>query len=218
MKVKVTQSCLTVCDPMDYTVHGVLQARILEWVVISFSGRSSQPRDGTRISHIAGGFFTSWATREAQWISTVAEKIPWLQGLHKREKQAGTWESRMEGEQGKAAQRKRKSTMSQPFCITGQGGQWWCCLGCWRWWTRCCLLQALHRRPEGWENQYVVLLCQFRQSTAEKAWWKVQPSAGGRQGAQGHWLILPAYLRQWAASCLDPHVTGLLISARSPTS
>ena len=59
MKVKGTQSCLTLCDPMDYAVHGVLQARILEWVVISFSRRSSQPKDGTRVSHIAGGFFTS---------------------------------------------------------------------------------------------------------------------------------------------------------------
>ena len=37
VKVKVTQSCLTLCDPMDYTVHGILQARILEWVAIPFS-------------------------------------------------------------------------------------------------------------------------------------------------------------------------------------
>ena len=44
-KVKVTQSCLTLCDPMDYTVHGILQARILEWVAFPFSRRSSQPRD-----------------------------------------------------------------------------------------------------------------------------------------------------------------------------
>ena len=43
MKVKVTQSCLTLCDPMDYTVHGILQARILEWVVFPFWG-SSQSR------------------------------------------------------------------------------------------------------------------------------------------------------------------------------
>ena len=45
MKVKVAQSCLTLCNPMDYTVHGILQARILEWVVFPFSGGSSQPRD-----------------------------------------------------------------------------------------------------------------------------------------------------------------------------
>ena len=47
-------------------VHGILQARILEWVAVPFSGGSSQPRDWTQISHIAGGFFTSCATREAQ--------------------------------------------------------------------------------------------------------------------------------------------------------
>ena len=47
---------------MDYTVHGILQVRILEWVAFSFSRGSSQPRDQTQVSHIAGGFFT---TREA---------------------------------------------------------------------------------------------------------------------------------------------------------
>ena len=51
---------------MDYTVHGILQARILEWVAYPFSRGSSQPRDQTQISHIAGGFFTIWATRETQ--------------------------------------------------------------------------------------------------------------------------------------------------------
>ena len=58
--------CLTLCDPMDYTVHGILHARILEWVVFPFSRGSSQPRDQTQVSSIAGRFFTSWATREAQ--------------------------------------------------------------------------------------------------------------------------------------------------------
>ena len=63
--VKVTQLCPTLCDPMDYTVHGILQAKILEWVAFPFSSGSSQPRDQTQVSHIAGRFFTSWATREA---------------------------------------------------------------------------------------------------------------------------------------------------------
>ena len=45
VKVKVVQSCLTLCDPMDYTVHGILQARILEWVDFPFSRVSSQHRD-----------------------------------------------------------------------------------------------------------------------------------------------------------------------------
>ena len=64
--VKVTQSCPTLCDPVDYTVHGILQARILEWVSFPFSRGSSQPKDQTQVSHIAGGFFMSWATREAK--------------------------------------------------------------------------------------------------------------------------------------------------------
>ena len=97
LKVKVTQLCLILCDPMDYTVQGILQAtilewvafpfsrgptqglnpglphcrqiiyqlnhqespRILEWVAYSFSSGCSQPRNQTRISCIAGGFFTN---------------------------------------------------------------------------------------------------------------------------------------------------------------
>ena len=66
MKVTVAQSCLTLCDTMDYTVHGILQARILEWVAFPFSREFSQPRDQTQISHIAGRLFTSLAIREAQ--------------------------------------------------------------------------------------------------------------------------------------------------------
>ena len=59
VKVKVAQSCLTLWDPMDYTVHGILQARILKWVAVCFSKGSSQPRDWTQVSHIAGRFSTS---------------------------------------------------------------------------------------------------------------------------------------------------------------
>ena len=58
-KMKVAQLCLTLCDPMDYTVHGVLQARILEWVTVSFFRGSSQPRDPSQVSCTAGRFFTS---------------------------------------------------------------------------------------------------------------------------------------------------------------
>ena len=64
-KVKVlgAQSCLTLWDPTDCSpsgssVHGILQTRILEWAVISFSRRSSRPRDQTQVSCIACGFFT----------------------------------------------------------------------------------------------------------------------------------------------------------------
>ena len=59
MKVKVAQSCPTLCDPMDYTVPGILQAGILEWVAFPFSRGSSQPRDRIQVSRIAGRFFTS---------------------------------------------------------------------------------------------------------------------------------------------------------------
>ena len=58
-EVKVARSSPTLCEPTDYTVHGILQARILEWVAFPFSRESSQPRDQTQVSRIAGGFFTS---------------------------------------------------------------------------------------------------------------------------------------------------------------
>ena len=65
-RCSLAKLCLTLCDPMDYTVHGILQARIVEWVAVPFSRGSSQPRDQSQVSHIAGRFFPSWATREAQ--------------------------------------------------------------------------------------------------------------------------------------------------------
>ena len=68
---EVAQSHLTFCDPMDYSLpgssaHRIFQARVLEWVAISFSRGSSQPRDWTQVSCIAGRCFTIWATMEAQ--------------------------------------------------------------------------------------------------------------------------------------------------------
>ena len=56
------------CSPPGSSVHGILQARILEWVAISFSRGSSQPRDQTQVSHIAGRHFNLCATREAEYI------------------------------------------------------------------------------------------------------------------------------------------------------
>ena len=66
---EVVQSCLTLCNPVDCSlpgssVHGIFQARILEWVAISFSRGSSWPRDWTWVSHTVGRLFTIWATRE----------------------------------------------------------------------------------------------------------------------------------------------------------
>ena len=63
VQVKVAQSCPTLFNPIDYTVHGILQARILEWVAVPFSRGSSWPRDRTGVSCIAGRFFTSWAIK-----------------------------------------------------------------------------------------------------------------------------------------------------------
>ena len=70
---EVTQSYLTLCDPMDcslpgFSVRGIFQLRVLEWVAISFSRASSQPRDQTMVSHIASRCFTLWATRAAQCL------------------------------------------------------------------------------------------------------------------------------------------------------
>ena len=58
MRVKVVQLCPTLCDPMDYTVHRILQARILQWVAMPFSRGSLPASDQTQVSHIAGRFFT----------------------------------------------------------------------------------------------------------------------------------------------------------------
>ena len=59
LNVNVAQLCPALCDPMDYTVCGILQDRILEWVAFPFCRGASQPRDQTQVSHIAGRFFTS---------------------------------------------------------------------------------------------------------------------------------------------------------------
>ena len=71
LHAKSLRLCPTLCNPMECSlpsssIHGILQARILEWVVMPSSRGSSQPRDQTQVSHITGRFFTSWATREAQ--------------------------------------------------------------------------------------------------------------------------------------------------------
>ena len=70
---EVTQSCLILCNPMDCSlphssVRGIFQARVLEWVAISFSRGSSQPRDRTWVSHIVGRRFTILTTREVHFL------------------------------------------------------------------------------------------------------------------------------------------------------
>ena len=88
VKVKVAQSCPTLCNPTDYTVHRIPQARILEWGAVHFSRGSSQPKDQTQVSRIAGRFFTRWATREGKLLDilqfrSVAQSCPtlWSHGL-----------------------------------------------------------------------------------------------------------------------------------------
>ena len=71
------------CSPLGYSVHGILQARILEWVAMPFSGGSSQPRDQTWVSCVAGKFFTIWVTWEAhqgspQWMLYYCNNIAFL--------------------------------------------------------------------------------------------------------------------------------------------
>ena len=65
-------------NPPGSSVHGILQARILEWVAMPSSRGTSQLRDWTQVSQIAGGFFTIWATKEAQVIKWLGIQIPVL--------------------------------------------------------------------------------------------------------------------------------------------
>ena len=71
LRVLVTQSCPTLCDPLDcslpgFSICGIFQARILEWIAISFSRGSSWPRYWTQVSWIAGRLFTVWATKKEE--------------------------------------------------------------------------------------------------------------------------------------------------------
>ena len=78
---EVAQSCPTLFNPMDCSlprssIHGIFQARVLEWVVISFSRGSSRPRDWTQVSRIVDRCFTTWATREVLNQDLFQELIP----------------------------------------------------------------------------------------------------------------------------------------------
>ena len=82
-KAKIAQWCLTLCDLMrcslpGSSVHGILQARILEWIAIPFSRGSSQPRDGAQVSHIAGTFFPEIAGKPK---NTGVGSLSLLQGI-----------------------------------------------------------------------------------------------------------------------------------------
>ena len=97
-KVLVTQSCPILCNPMIYSspgssVHGILQARILEWVAISFSRRSFWTRDQTLVSGTTSRFFTIWATREASRSYFVTNKASSPHPIIERECNISEWES-----------------------------------------------------------------------------------------------------------------------------
>ena len=79
-EVKVTQSCLTLCNPMDYTVHAILQAKTVERVAYPFSIGSSQPRNQTRVSCIAGRFFL---TTELSGKLHMLSRRDWFQITHR---------------------------------------------------------------------------------------------------------------------------------------
>ena len=84
---EVTQSCPTLCHPMNCSppgssIHGILQARILKWVAISFSRGSSWPRDRTQVSRIAGRHFNLWATRAFNKIRMSFSSSPPSHGLY----------------------------------------------------------------------------------------------------------------------------------------
>ena len=116
-KSEVVQSCPTLCDPMDYSlpgssVYGIFQARVLEWVAISLSRGSSQPRDQTRVTCTAGRCFTVWATRETT-LPPLREPIPRQvdkkSGVPREEKGVrGSWN----GDTGLEFSRKRKGQTS----------------------------------------------------------------------------------------------------------
>ena len=88
----VAQSCPTLCSPMNCSlsgssIHGILQARILEWIAIPFSRGSSCPKDRTQVSCIAGTFFTIWATGKINW---------WLKNYYSWDIQSVRWKGRID--------------------------------------------------------------------------------------------------------------------------
>ena len=121
----VAQSCLILCDSVDCSppgssVHGILQARILEWVAIPFSRGSFQPRDQTWVSHTAGGFFTIWNTK--LHVKNLEKKKNYLQYQGKNfsdlfsQTSFSVWVQR-QGSSGKRGCWEEPRWVRRPWCI-----------------------------------------------------------------------------------------------------
>ena len=89
VKVKVAQSCPTLCDPMDYMVHGILQVRILEWVAFPFIRGSSQPRDQTQVSCILADSLP--AEPQGKPKNTGVGSVSFLQRIFRPRNQSGVF-------------------------------------------------------------------------------------------------------------------------------
>ena len=128
---RLLDSVLTLSKPMNYTVHGILQARTLEWIAFPFSRGSSQPRDQTQVSLIAGGFFTSWATTEANtstWIQTPKSWLSWYWELSlvSPKKRPWCWERlRAGGEGDDRGWAGWMESLTQRTWVWVDSGSWW---------------------------------------------------------------------------------------------
>ena len=151
VKSEVANSWPTLCNPMDCrlpgsSVHGIFQARILEWVAISFSRRSSWPRDWTQVSCIVGRCFTIWATREVPgWESWAIKNAE-----HQRINAFKLWCWRRLLRVSWTARRSNQ-TILRKSTLNIHWKDW-----CWSWSSStlatCCKGQIHCKRPSCWEK------------------------------------------------------------------
>ena len=128
------------------SVHGTLQARILEWVAIPFSRGSSWPKDGTQVSCIAGRFFTSWATGEA-FCKGPETKYLWLFYYHTTDDhRLSSQTTLVVSARVSEGPRSRRVLCSGPHRLRSQGP------------PRCRLWGQSHlwARPGGWQSSVLV--------------------------------------------------------------
>ena len=173
---EVAQSCQTLCDPMDSilpgsSVHEIFQARILEWDAISFSRRSSRPRDWTQVSRIVGRDFTIWTTREVERRKQFTREYSmWLQSHMWPVTINAKWE-----------QSAWPCASLQMHAILGEGAGWW---------ERGVLKDEFLNKQDRlkWETRELML--------QEKSWWswdakESQLLSKELRIARGSWNALP---------------------------